>query len=337
MRRRYRLRGAGGYAGRRATHQHLSFFELTFGDAPLRVFGLDNGVTGSIDYIQYQWLERQLRALRSNALIADDYVLILVGNPLYVDGEFAGSKERPRPAPQPRRSYSPREIYELLRRYHVDLVMGGDTHAYQRYEVIYTDDQGQHTMHHIVNGGGGAYLSPPMDAGWIDFDLKRKPLLELSRRAVYHPGTWGQGRALDARADRVMLHDVFPTFNQMMDKFIWTKVAAEPVARWHERIAAWFRRRYIAGALNSGFTNALNHDESPLLQSYVRIELTENNQAWRLWLVPYMEQNGTMQRRDDRGFALDARPAPASTPEPSLREDDMTVPDRGVVSRPEVT
>jgi hypothetical protein len=311
LRRRYRLRGAGGYAGQRATHQHLSFFELRFGVAPLRVFGLDNGVTGSIDYMQYQWLERQLAALRSESGASDYYVLVLVGNPLYVDGEFAGSKERPRPAAQPQRSYSPRELYELLRRYHVDVVMGGDTHAYQHYEVIYADDQGQHTMHHIVNGGGGAYLSPPMDSGWIDFDLKRKPLLELSRRAVYHPGIWGQAGALDARADHVVLHDVFPSFNQMMDKFIWSKAAAEPAARWRERIAAWFRRKYIVGALQSGFTNALNHDEAPLLQSYVRAELAERNDTWRLRLVPYMEQNGAMQRHDERGFQLPIRPVRA--------------------------
>ncbi len=315
MRRRYRLRGAGGYAGQHTTHQHLSFFELTFGDAPLRVFGLDNGVTGSIDHIQYQWLERQLRALRSSSLTADHYVLVLVGNPLYVDGEFAGNKERPRPGPQPQRSYSPREIYELLRRYHVDVVMGGDTHAYQRYEVIYADDQGQqHTMHHIVNGGGGAYLSPPMDAGWLDFDRNRKPLLRLSRRAVYHPGTWGQDSTLDAQADQVVLYDVFPTFNQMIDKFIWSQVATEPAALWYERIAAWFRRRYILGALENGFTNALNHDASPLLQSYVRVELTENNHTWQLRLLPYMEQKGTMQRQIDRGFELAARHASPKFP-----------------------
>jgi len=340
MRRRYRLRGAGGYAGQRATHQHLSFFELMFGDAPLRVFGLDNGVTGSIDYVQYRWLGHRLGALRSDPRTADYYVLVLVGNPLYVDGEFAGTKETPRPGPRPQRSYSPREIYELLRQYRVDVVMGGDTHAYQRYEVLYADEQGrQFTMHHIVNGGGGAYLSPPMDAGWLDFDRDRTPLLQLSRRAVYHPGMWGQNGRLDARADQVALHDVFPTFNQMMDKFIWSKVAAEPVARWHERIAAWFRRRYILGALQSGFTNALNHDESPLLQSYVRVELTENNGIWQLRLVPYMEQKGTMQRRVDRGFELPARHASSSVLERSLSEEGMALPasDRSVLSQPEAS
>ncbi len=98
-----------------------------------------------------------------------------MGFPLYVDGEFAGQKAAPlapKPVDKPPASYDLRTIYQLLREHRVDVVMGGDTHAYQRYQVDYTGPDGQpHTMHHIVNGGGGAYLSPPMDSGWFDFRL----------------------------------------------------------------------------------------------------------------------------------------------------------------------
>lgn len=314
LRRRYRLRGAGGLPAQRSTHQHLSFFEMNFGAAPLAVFGLDNGVTGSIDYVQFHWLARRLEALRADPRSANSYVLVLVGNPLYVDGAFAGDTEAGAPSPQPQESFSPREIYELLRRHHVDVVMGGDTHAYQRYQVHYVDEDGQqHVMHQIVNGGGGAYLSPPMDAGWLDFEPQRGRALQLSRRGVYHPGVWGRDDALDARADRVTLHDLFPTFNQMMDKFVWHPAEQKAAARAHSwvgeflsgkvsfgvllravraygRATDWFRRKYNAAALRSGFTNALNHDETPLLQSYVQVELAQRSGAWRLRLIPYIEQ-----------------------------------------------
>ena len=39
-----------------------------------------------------------------------------------------------------------------------------------------------------------------------------------------------------------------------------------------------------------GFTNALNHDSSPLLQSYVQIELTTSQGVWDLQIIPYMEE-----------------------------------------------
>jgi hypothetical protein len=316
LRRRYRLRGAGGQPGARATHQHLSFFELTFGAAPLAVFGLDNGVTGSIDHIQYKWLARRLAEIRADPATAGHYVFVLVGNPLYVDGQFAGEKEARRGGPPPRQSYSVRKLYELLRRHRVDVVMGGDTHAYQRYEVLYTDDQGrQHTMHHIVNGGGGAYLSTPMDAGWLDFDPRRRPRLRLSRRSVYHPSVWGEDRAADARADQVILHDLFPTYNDMMRKFVWSQAAANPASGVVQRVVDGMRRRYIAGALASGFTNALNHDEPPLLQSYVRVELAGGAGGWRLQLLPYIEQDDqdrqrAMRPQPDRQLELEVRREP---------------------------
>ncbi len=321
LRRRYRLRSVGGLPSQRATHQRLSFFEMTFGRAPLAVLALDNGVTGSIDALQYQWLARRLKALRS---LPELYIVVLVGNPLYVNGAFAGSKEATESRAVPRRSYSPREIYELLRRYHVDVVMGGDTHAYERYTVCYTDEQGeQHTMHHIVNGGGGAYLTQPMDAGWLDFDLRSNPTLPLSRRSVYHPDVWGRDPARDKQADRVVLNDLFPTFNEMMKKFVWNQ-QPDPPTNPIERVRAWLSRQYTVGALASGFTNALNHDMPPLLQSYVRAELAQTANGWQLQLIPYMEvQNDSdpaprLQRQPNRARWLElpplARTAHSNTP-----------------------
>lgn len=334
LRRRYRLRTAGGLPSQRATHQRLSFFEMTFGAVPLALFALDNGVTGSIDSVQYQWLARRLKALRSAPATEKYYIVVLVGNPLYVNGEFAGSKEATETRAVPRRSYSPRELYELLRRYQVDVVMGGDTHAYERYAVRYADEQGQwHVMHHIVNGGGGAYLTQPMDAGWLDFNRQRKPPLSLSRRSIYHPGVWGHDRALDARADQVVLLDLFPTFNEMMEKFVWNQ-PSQPPTRPLDRAIAWLRRAYVSSALASGFTNALNHDAPPLLQSYVRVELTSSNAGWKLEFIPYMKlKNDTdpepiLQRYPDttRWLTL-PEPTPVLARIPSANGQPDTPPD----------
>lgn len=309
LRNRYQLEQVGGLAETGCT-QSLSFFELRFGELPLVVFGLDNGISGSTDYIQYTWLERRLRALRSGDAAQQPYIVVLVGNPLYVDGAFAGARETPGDAPLPRESYSPRELYELLREYHVDVVMGGDTHAYQRYEVLYSDAQGaRRVMHHIVNGGGGAYLSPPMDSGWLDFNRRRHPLPRLGKRSVYHPGRWGVSEQLDRRADQVTLLDVFPTANELADKFIWSRAGLEPAAGRWAQLAAWLQRRLIRAALAGGYTNALNHDEPPLLQSFVSVDLIPQPDGWLLQLAPLMERDGDVHEQLDRALHIRRGPS----------------------------
>jgi len=59
-----------------------------------------------------------------------------------------------------------------------------------------------------------------------------------------------------------MLHHTFYT---------WKPAKGE---RWAGALARMFRQRYNRLALAAGFTNALNHDADPLLQSYLEVELT---------------------------------------------------------------
>jgi hypothetical protein len=291
---RYSLRNVGGYARqkRRATQQRLSFFEMAFERLPLTIFGLDNGVTGSVDALQYHWLEKRLAEIRAMPNGEEFFIVVLVGTPLYVNGGFAGDTEAPDSREANPQSYAQREIYELFRRYHVDVVTGGDIHAYQRYEVRYRDEQNvARTMHHIVNGGGGAYLSPPMDSDWPDFDRKREPLPVLSHRRVYHPSSWLDDTPTEIRADQVILHDVFPTAYELYHKFYAWKPAEDE--RWAGALARTFRQRYNRLALATGFTNALNHDTDPLLQSYLEVELAYTDDEWTLVLVPCMQKQDT--------------------------------------------
>jgi hypothetical protein len=286
LRRRYQLETLGGLPGRPETQQRLSFFELVFEAAPLTVLGLDNGVIGSIDDLQYTWLERRLRHARE----AGHLIIVVAGMPLYVDAQFAGQKQPPAEEVRGRISYGMREIYELLRRYRVDLVMGGDTHAYQRYQVHYTAEDGtSHTMHHIVNGGGGAYLSPPADFGW--------PIVwggehTLRPTEVYQAlGRDEQGQPA-LIYDDVSMIDLFPSAEQMLAKFRDPQTyAVDPahagrLARWRSAFQKW----YTGVALARGITNALDHDQQPLLQSYMTVQMRRepnDYSRWTLVLVPW--------------------------------------------------
>jgi hypothetical protein len=285
LRRRYQLETLGGLPGRPETQQRLSFFELAFETAPLTVLGLDNGVIGSIDDLQYSWLERRLRRARE----AGHLIIVIAGMPLYVDAHFAGEKQ-PQPVVRGRISYGMREIYELLRRYQVDVVMGGDTHAYQRYQVRYIGEDGAaHTMHHFVNGGGGAYLSRPVDFTW---PVVWSGELKLRPSAVYQAlGQDEQSQPVTVYDDVSMI-DLFPSGEQMLKKFSDPKTyAVDPAhAGWLARQHSAFQKWYTGIALARGITNALDHDQQPLLQSYVTVQMRRDPSdyaRWTLVLVPW--------------------------------------------------
>ncbi|HEU5103796.1 MAG TPA: metallophosphoesterase [Roseiflexaceae bacterium] len=295
LRQRFDLKTRGGLPGQPETQQRLSFFELAFDQAPLTVLGLDNGVIGSIDDLQYAWLERRLRqAQRSGHLI-----IVILGMPLYVDAHFAGVRQPPEQSPlRGRISYGTREIYELLRRYKVDVVIGGDTHAYQRYEVRYVAEDGEPcTMHHFVNGGGGAYLSPPVDFTWpIEWNSAHK----LRREVVYQALGRDAHRRPSAIYDDVSIIDLFPSAEQLLAKFRDPNTyAVDPEhATWLAKLRSAFQRWYTGVALERGLTNALDHDQLPLLQSYVTLQMRRDpydHAAWTLELVPWFSAKDDTQ------------------------------------------
>ena len=102
---------------------------------------IDTGVLRRVDDTQLSWIKSVLDVSKGK------YVMVLLGHPFYAIGEYQGN-------------LSPefRELHELLRSYKVNIVMAGDTHDLEYYKELPQHDDG-HTMHHFVNGGGGAYLS----------------------------------------------------------------------------------------------------------------------------------------------------------------------------------
>ena len=288
LRERYGLTRLGGDLTRPATHQRLPFFELDFGAVPFVFLAVDVGCVGSIDAVQMAWLEERLAA----AYAAEKIIAVVLSEPLYVDGAFADGDDM-------------RRIYEVLRRYQTDVVMGGDTHSYQHYEVRYITDGSPHIAHHFVNGGGGAYLSAPVDLNWHT----PTGLTPLESRFVYRDDE-------HEIVDRVILKSIFPTARELRAKFTGESTSED-----------WRLRRTLLGLesrlLERGYTNALDHDRAPLLQSFVTLSMAQTTAGWRLRVVPWFTKgpNDELQPQPPIDILAPTRttpPPPAPTPDALL-------------------
>ena len=120
---------------------------------PLRIVGIDAGITNKLDCAQGRWL-RRVSSETSKPKI------LITGFPIYVNGEYVpGCIEG---------GGTVDEIVCVPKHNYV-AVIGGDTHNYQRYTVTV----GDRTIHYIVSGGGGAYLSPTHTIPKIEADRLR--------------------------------------------------------------------------------------------------------------------------------------------------------------------
>ena len=107
---------------------------------PLRIVGIDTGITGELDQEQDEWL-RRVSSSSSKPKI------LLTGKPIYVDNEYhPGIIEGSRST-----------VDDIVRtpEHKYVAAIGGDIHNYQRYPV----KVGNRTIQYIVSGGGGAYMS----------------------------------------------------------------------------------------------------------------------------------------------------------------------------------
>ncbi|GEM_PF-4801184 len=105
----------------------------------LRIICLDSGISGDrIDDEQMQWLREVCQRDP-----ADITKILLLHHPLYAEDErrkIAGQLE------------------SLVNQYRIKLTFGAHIHNYQKYTI--TDVATGHQTVHLVNGGGGAGLSP---------------------------------------------------------------------------------------------------------------------------------------------------------------------------------
>ncbi len=120
-------------------YQNAPFFQVS--NDYFVFLAIDTGVRRRVDSLQLAWIKSVLEDSKGK------YVMALLGHPFFAIGEYQGNMNP-----------DFRTLHDLLRAYKVPLIMAGDTHdlEYYREPPQGSDD---HTMHHFVNGGGGAYLS----------------------------------------------------------------------------------------------------------------------------------------------------------------------------------
>jgi uncharacterized membrane protein HdeD (DUF308 family) len=152
--------------------QRGPFFEVQ--TERFALIAVDTGVLRRVDTDQWAWLKDALdRSLGK-------FVLAILGHPLYAGGRYQAANEEPfagewvaqgGPLEMAGQRLSGetapfRAIHRLLQEHQVEVVMAGDTHYFEYYQEPYQEGSAMRTMHHFVNGGGGAYLSIGTPLDW---------------------------------------------------------------------------------------------------------------------------------------------------------------------------
>jgi uncharacterized membrane protein HdeD (DUF308 family)/3',5'-cyclic AMP phosphodiesterase CpdA len=186
----------------------------------------DTGVVRRLDDVQLAWFRRALDAARGKM------TMVVLGHPFYAGGHYtaAGTEDFGR-------------LHDLLREYRVPLVMAGDTHDLE----YYVDRSQGWPMHHVVNGGGGAYLSFGTALAWPD---------------VPPTAEWA----------------FFPTRAQVTGKI-------DAMTPWWKAPAWWWTRRFGAWPFSAEWLSAaFDYNAAPFFQSFVEVHV--DAAAGRLRLRP---------------------------------------------------
>jgi 3',5'-cyclic AMP phosphodiesterase CpdA len=118
--------------------QRAPFFQVQTLDFAL--LAVDTGILRRVDPVQQVWLRAALAAARGK------FTIVILGHPFYAGGHYLAEGDD-----------DFRALHRLLREHGVAVVMAGDTHDLEYYAERLEGGRG--SMLHVVNGGGGAYLS----------------------------------------------------------------------------------------------------------------------------------------------------------------------------------
>jgi hypothetical protein len=127
--------------------QQAPFFQLQ--TPAFALIAVDTGVLRGLDAEQMMWLHGALEASRGKMIMA------ILGHPFFAGGHDVARDDQEFMA-----------LRELLTTHGVRIVMAGDTHDLEYYQEPRQGNSGPFTMHHWVNGGGGAYLSFGSALAW---------------------------------------------------------------------------------------------------------------------------------------------------------------------------
>jgi hypothetical protein len=242
--------------------QPAPYFAIDAG--PLRLVGIDTGISGELDRDQGEWLRR----------VSSDSPkpkILLTGKPIYVDGdhregaiEGGGTVDEIVTAPG----------------HNYIAAIGGDIHNYQRYPVELADGR---TLMYLVNGGGGAFMHethtiPSMDTLEVpvsEADFRCYPLRgdSLSRFSQL----WARklfGRLKGARF--IPPDEAAAIVGKRLGGLTPTRPSAravEPTPESERAAKALFdlpARK--PGALHLPFSEYLDWNEPPLFKSFLRVD-----------------------------------------------------------------
>jgi hypothetical protein len=127
--------------------QAAPFFQLQ--TPSFALIAVDTGVLRRVDSEQLTWLRAALAASRGKMVMA------VLGHPFFAGGHDVARDDDGFMA-----------LRELFRAHGVSVIMAGDTHDLEYYEEPVNGESGPSTVHHWVNGGGGAYLSFGSALSW---------------------------------------------------------------------------------------------------------------------------------------------------------------------------
>ncbi len=127
--------------------QQAPFFQVQ--TPAFALVAVDTGVLRRVDDEELKWLRAVLDRSRGKMVMA------VLGHPLLAGGQDVGKGDE-----------GFMVVRNVLREYGVPVVMAGDTHDLEYYLEPVDGPSGPVTVHHWVNGGGGAYLSFGTSLAW---------------------------------------------------------------------------------------------------------------------------------------------------------------------------
>jgi hypothetical protein len=238
---------------------------------PLRVVGIDTGITGSIDRDQGAWL-REVSRDQSRPKI------LLTGKPIYVDGEYS-------PGPIEGGGTVDDVVRDPANGYLA--AIGGDIHNYQRYPVRPAGEP-EPRVQYIVSGGGGAFMHPTYQIpkvrlpGVNEDDFRCYPRRGDSLALFSH--------LYDRKLCRGRGHwEITP---DEASKYLAERLDLEPPRRSRDEVVVTDRVRRAAerilplprrarGPLHSLFALWFDLNDPPMFKSFLRIEASDDQVAIR--------------------------------------------------------
>jgi uncharacterized membrane protein HdeD (DUF308 family) len=218
--------------------QQAPFFQVS--NDQFVLLCIDTGVKRQLDSLEMSWLKQVLEHSKGK------FIMAMLGHPFYAIGEYQGSMNP-----------EFEKLHQLLRSYKVQVVMAGDTHDFEYYLEKPRDNDG-HTMHHFVNGGGGAYLS-------IGTAMTKEGDMPTSDYAFY------------------------PSHDPLVKKI-------ERNTAWYKYPAWWYTKKFDGWPFSAEWLSAaFDYNVAPFFQSFMEIRVERS--ANRVRFIPY-SQHGKLKWRD---------------------------------------